>query len=40
VVDGDDTQLKALFAPIMSADIFLQNSYSAIVQQTEKLTTL
>lgn len=40
VVDGDDTQLKALFAPIMSADIFLQNSYPAIVQQTEKLTAL
>lgn len=39
VIDGDDKQLKALFAPIMSADIFSQNSYPAIVQQTEKLTT-
>lgn len=40
VIDGDDKQLKALFTPIMSADIFSQNSYPAIVQQTDKLTTL
>lgn len=40
VIDGDNKQLKALFAPIISADIFLQNSYPAIVQQTEKLTAL
>lgn len=37
VIDADDRRLKQLFVPILSSDIFTQNSYPAIVAQTDAL---
>jgi bacillithiol biosynthesis cysteine-adding enzyme BshC len=40
VINGDDANLKKLFVPILSADILEQQSYPAIMQQTDALVAL
>ncbi len=40
VINGDDRRLKQLFVPVLSADILEQQSYPAIMQQTDALVAL
>lgn len=40
VINGDDPDLKKLFVPVLSADIFAQKSYPAIMAQTDALVDI